>query len=178
MLLSELVRPRADRELESALRAMIAARRAGSITSVSLDQLAKNAGIDGLTKGSLERFLNSHPGIAKHVGDFDDNTIELQDPSDDTSDFDLTAPEGPDAAAEPGAGEDNLDSTDLGDFGLAPDAAEDPAASVDLAAGDNTGAPMTPDNRVSPTQGNGAKPKPKEYDQVQTAAQRALGRRS
>ncbi len=177
MLLNELVRSRADRDLESALRAMIAARRAGSITSVGLDQLAKNAGIASLTKSSLERFLNSHPGIAKHVGDFDDNTVKFQDPNDNSGVTDLTMPDA-DAEPELGAGEDNLDSTDLGDFALAPDATEDPTASIGLSAGTNTGAPMTPDSRVSPTQDNGAMPKPKEYDQVQTAAQRALGRRS
>lgn len=179
MLLNELVRSRADRDLESALRAMIAARKAGSVTTVSLDQLANNAGIGGLTKSSLERFLNNHPGIAKHIGDFDDSTVEFADPNDDTSDFNLTVPDsGAEPEQEPGAGEDNLDSTDLGDFALAPDAAANPATSVDLSAGTNTGAPMTPDNRVSPTQDNGAMPKPKEYDQVQSAAQRALGRRS
>lgn len=175
MLLNELVRSRADRDLESALRAMIAARKAGSVTTVSLDQLANNAGISGLTKSSLERFLNNHPGIAKHIGDFDDSTVEFVDPSDDAGDI-----AAPDSSAEPelGAGEDNLDSTDLGDFALAPDAAASPETSIDLSAGTNTGAPMTPDNRVSPTQDNGARPKPKEYDQVQSAAQRALGRRS
>ena len=170
MLLSELVRSQSDYELESALRAAISARRVGSISAISYSQLAKMANLDSLSKAAFDAFIEKHPDLGKFIEQSSDNGIALADPSslEEPADTDLT-PE-PEAGKEPEAGADDLS--------LAPDAMDDMGAGIDLSAGTNTGAPLTPDNRVQPTQDNGAAPKPKEYDQVQTAAQRALGRRS
>ncbi len=164
MLLAELVRSRSDYELESALRAAISAHRAGSLSAVSFSQLAKLANLDSLSKAAFDSFIEKNPKLGKYIDQTSDNGIALADPSTaDEPEFE------PPADDEPQAGPD---------VGLAPDAVDDMGAGIDLSAGTNTGAPLTPDTRVQPTQDNGAAPKPKEYDQVQTAAQRALGRRS
>lgn len=163
MLLSELVRSSSDRELESALRAFLSARKAGEVTAVSFSQLAKAAGITSITKSAFDNFLEKHPELQASIEQTSDNGVALADPN---------------QPAEPEVPEEPADDTADDEFSLAPDSMDDMGAGIDLTAGTNTGAPMTPSSRVQPDQGNGAKPQPQEYDQVQTAAQRALGRRS
>ena len=171
MLLAELVRSDSDRELESALRAAISARKAGSVTTIGFNQLAKMANINTLTKSAFDSFIEKHPELAASIDTTSDNGVALADPSKEPEvpEVDLDA-EPADDSAEP-AGAENPD------LSLAPDAM-DTMGGPDLMAGTNTGAPLTPDSRVAPDQGNGAKPHPQEYNAVQKAAQRALGRRS
>lgn len=172
MLLSELVRSSSDRELESALRAFLSARKAGSVTTVSYAQLAKAAGLTSISKGAFDNFIEKHPELQSSVEQSSDNGIALADPSQPVD----SEPVGDEPEMEP-ADDTGADAA-APDVSLAPDAMDDMGAGIDLSAGTNTGAPLTPDTRVSPDQGNGARPHPQEYDQVQKAAQRALGRRN
>ena len=170
MLLAELVRSDSDRELESALRAAISARKAGSVTTIGFNQLAKMANINTLTKSAFDSFIEKHPELAASIDTTSDNGVALADPSKE--------PEVPevDLDAEPADGENPADPTNP-DLSVAPDAM-DMMGGPDLMAGTNTGAPLTPSSRVVPDQGNGANPRPQEYNAVAKGAQRALGRRS
>lgn len=170
MLLAELVRSDSDRELESALRAAISARKAGSVTTIGFNQLAKMANINTLTKSAFDSFIEKHPELAASIDTTSDNGVALADPSKE--------PEVPevDLDAEPADGEETADPANP-DLSVAPDAM-DMMGGPDLMAGTNTGAPLTPGSRVGPDQGNGANPRPQEYNAVAKGAQRALGRRS
>lgn len=170
MLLAELVRSDSDRELESALRAAISARKAGSVTTIGFNQLAKMANINTLTKSAFDSFIEKHPELAASIDTTSDNGVALADPSKE--------PEAPevDLDAEPADGENPADPMNP-DLSVAPDAM-DMMGGPDLMAGTNTGAPLTPSSRVVPDQGNGANPRPQEYNAVAKGAQRALGRRS
>ena len=166
MLLVELIQSDSDRELESALRAALSARKAGSITTVGFNQLAKSAGLTSLTKSAFDNFVANHPELSAGIEQTSDNGIALADP-DAEPEMDMPDDAADDVAMAAG-GADNAT--------LAPDAVDD-FGGPDLTAGTNTGAPMTPSSRVSPDQGNAIRPQPQEYDTVQRSAQRALGRR-
>ncbi len=166
MLLVELIQSDSDRELESALRAALSARKAGSITTVGFNQLAKSAGLTSLTKSAFDNFVANHPELSAGIEQTSDNGIALADP-DAEPEMDMPDDAADDVAMAAGGADDAT---------LAPDAVDD-FGGPDLTAGTNTGAPMTPSSRVSPDQGNAIKPQPQEYDTVQRSAQRALGRR-
>ena len=173
MLLVELIQSDSDRELESALRAALSARKAGSITTMGFNQLAKSAGLTSLSKSAFDNFVANHPELSAGIEQTSDNGIALADPdAEPEMDMpdDTEQPEGgaADDVAMAAGGADNAT--------LAPDAVDD-FGGPDLTAGTNTGAPMTPSSRVSPDQGNAISPQPQEYDTVQRSAQRALGRR-
>ena len=171
MLLAELVRSESDRELESALRAAISARKAGSVTTIGFNQLAKMANINTLTKSAFDAFIEKHPELSVSIDATSDNGVALTDPSKE--------PETPEVDLDAEPTDDSADPTDPTnpDLSVAPDAM-DMMGGPDLMAGTNTGAPLTPASRVAPDQGNGANPRPQEYNAVAKGAQRALGRRS
>jgi len=170
MLLVELIQSDSDRELESAVRAALSARKAGSITTVGFNQLAKSAGLTSLSKSAFDNFISNHPELSAGIEQTSDNGIALADPSAEPE-MDM-----PDDTEQPedGAADDVAAAAD--DSTLAPDAVDD-FGGPDLMAGTNTGVPMTPSSRVSPDQDNAITPHPQEYDTVQKSAQRALGRR-
>jgi len=177
MLLVELIQSDSDRELESALRAALSARKAGSITTVGFNQLAKSAGLTSLSKSAFDNFVANHPELSAGIEQTSDNGIALADPdAEPEMDMPDDAEQPADDSAPPadGAADDVAMAADGAT--LAPDAMDD-LGGLDLTAGTNTGAPMTPSSRVSPDQGNAITPKPQEYDTVQRSAQRALGRR-
>jgi hypothetical protein len=180
MLLVELIQSDSDRELESALRAALSARKAGSITTVGFNQLAKSAGLTSLSKSAFDNFVANHPELSAGIEQTSDNGIALADPdAEPEMDMPDDAEQPADDSAPPadGAADDVAMAAGAEDGAtLAPDAMDD-IGGLDLTAGTNTGAPMTPSSRVSPNQGNAITPHPQEYNTVQKSAQRALGRR-